>query len=264
MSDLAPHGQVSVSVPANVPATPAADWALKPAAIAAARILVWRETLQSIFATAEAEVLACCAAIRREHPEREDFNRFCAGALHGVLSPAQAWLRADTWEVARRHRPVRELTVTQPRKAVAFVAEFVAAAEGEQLELPLDADDREIADLLAASPKVRRARLRELTAARRAAREKRNPDDVARIAQLERETAATTAETSVAKQKAALDDELAAHERGLAETAGRYKQLIARGAYSEHELQRVLRRCDMAAASLDTIAETAHEHQEAK
>ena len=260
MSDLPPHDQVGVSVPD----APADDWALKSAAVAAARIVAWRDMLRTIYATAEAEVMACCAAIRREHPEREAFNRFCAGALHGVLSPAQAWLRADTWEVASRHRPVRELTITQPRKAVAFVAEFIAAAEGEQIELPLDADDREIADLLAAAPKVRRARLRELTAARRAARDKRSPDDVARIAELERENAAAAAETSVGKQKLALDDELHAHERGIAETARRFDLLIARGVYSEHELQRVLRRCDMATASIETIAEAAHEHQGAK
>ncbi len=254
-------GHVVIADAGGVSSAPEVDWERAAADVAAARIMVWRDVLQSIHATADAEVMACCAAIRREHPDREDFTRWCAGRLGGVLSPADAWRRAETWEVARHHRPIRELTLTQPRKAIALVAEFAQAADGEQIDLPLDADDQQITDILASPPKVRRERLRALAAAGRAARKQRHPDDVARIAELERESAA--AETSAAKRKAALVAELAAHERGLAETAGRLGELVAQGAFSDHELGRVLRLCDMATASLETIADAVHERREA-
>ena len=161
--------------------------------VAAARIRAWHESLGKIFALAEADIMECCLAIRRNHPGREAFGTFVGVHLAGVLTPTKAWQLADTWEVARQHRPVRELVNREPAKAVAFVREFTAAAADEQVPLPLDADDREITDILAASPKQRRERLRQLVAARKAPRD-HHPDDVERICELEAEAERTERE----------------------------------------------------------------------
>ena len=156
--------------------------------VAAARIRAWHESLGAIFALGEADIMECCLAIRQQHPGHDAFGTFVGHHLAGVLTPARAWQLADTWEVAKQHRPVRELVNREPKKALAFVREFTAAAAAEQVPLPLDADDRDIAGILASPPKKRRERLRELVAARRAPRD-RNPDDVARIQDLEAEQA---------------------------------------------------------------------------
>ena len=152
--------------------------------VAAARIRAWHESLSKIFAVAEADIMECCLAIRRNLPDQEAFGTFVGVHLAGVLTPTRAWQLADAWEVARRHRPVRELANREPAKAFAFVREFAAAAADEQVPLPLDVDDREITDILAAPTKQRRERLRQLVAARRAPRD-HHPDDLKRILKLE-------------------------------------------------------------------------------
>lgn len=70
------------------------------ALVAAARIRAWHESLGAIFALAEADIMECCLAIRREHPGREAFGAFVAEHLAGALTPTRAWQLADTWEVA--------------------------------------------------------------------------------------------------------------------------------------------------------------------
>ena len=169
--------------------------------VAAARIRAWHESLNAVFAVAEADIMECCLAIRRNHPSREAFGTFVGVHLAGVLTAAKAWLLADTWEIARRHRPVRELVNREPQKAIAFMREFAAAAADEQEPLPFDADDCELTDILAAPPKTRRARLRELIAASKAARD-RHPDDIERIRDLEAEAAAAAQERESDRKKA--------------------------------------------------------------
>ena len=157
---------------------------------AAAEIRAWHLTLRTIGSAAEAAVMRACWRIRQAHPDTEEFGRFVFNELGGCMTPRKAWLLADTWEVARKNRKVHELAASQPDKAVAFVRDFtdaVAAVDGDEtLPLPLDEDDKEVVALLTAPPKKRRAKLRELVAARRAPRD-RHPDDVERIRELEAE-----------------------------------------------------------------------------
>ena len=173
--------------------------------VAAARIRAWHESLGKIFTLAEADIMECCLAIRRNHPNQEAFGTFVGVHLAGVLTPTKAWQLADTWEVAQQYRPVRELVNRGPAKAFAFVREFAAAAADEQAPLPFDSDDREIASILAAPPKTRRERLRGLVAASKAARD-RHPDDIERIRDLEAAAEVAAQERESDRKKATRAD----------------------------------------------------------
>ncbi len=164
-----PAKDLTVDHPARDGALAAADaLAAQPeprtAVEAAARIRVWRDLLRQVGAVAEAQVMAACWAIRREHPDRGAFDVFIASHLADVFAPDRAWLMAGTWDVARSSRPLRELTLTAPADAMAFVRDFVAAVpDGVD---SLDEIDREVVALEAAPPRARQRKLRELVAAR--------------------------------------------------------------------------------------------------
>lgn len=238
------------------------DWTLVSSEVAAAHIVAWHKTLQAISATAEAEVMAACWAIRREHPDREEFAAFVTMRLEGVMTPGRAWTAAETWELARKHRPIRELTATAPREAIQFVRDFTAAAE--QAPLPLDDDDRTIAGLLAEPPKRRREKLREMAAAARAAGEHRHPDDITRIAELERaQTEAANREAADPLRSAtAAVDALAAVERDLDGAARELDLLLARGAVTGRLQERVTHLSDRLMARLEELADAVREARE--
>ena len=221
------------------------------ALVAAARIRGWHESLGKIYAMAEADIMECCLAIRRQYPDEEGFGRFVAEHV-GVLTAARAWQLADTWEVARRHRPVRELVSREPKKAIAFVQEFTAAAVAGQVPLPLDADDREIADILTSPPRKRRERLRDLVAAGRAPRD-RHPDDVARLEELEAEKASAADAGAQARGLKAAVDELATLEGALAEACGRVVFLLAEERPADVLADRLRRICDRGVGAFDDI-----------
>lgn len=222
------------------------------ALVAAARIRGWHDSLGAIFALAEADIMECCLAIRRQYPDRDAFGGFVTEHVR-VLTPARAWQLADTWEVARRHRPVRELVAREPKKAIAFVREFTAAAAEEQVPLPLDADDREIADILASPPRRRREHLRELVAARRAPRD-RHPDDVARIEELEAEqqAAGEAATPDLHGLKVAVD-ELARLEAALAEACSCVVEMLGEERPAEGLTDRLRRICDRGVGDFDDV-----------
>ena len=134
---------------------------------AVARIRVWRTALQTISAVAEAQVMAACWVMRRQSRDRAAFERLVDDRLRGVLSVDRAEAMAKTWDVARRQRSVRALAMDSPGDAVLFVRDFTEAIPGDIEEL--DEDDRQIAALLAAPPRTRRARLRDMIQRRREA-----------------------------------------------------------------------------------------------
>ena len=134
---------------------------------AAASIRAWRDMLAAIGTIAELQVMEALAVIRRHLPERDRFDVFCSEHLDGVLDPDDAWNRALTWEVSGRQRALKEFARTSPAEATAFVRDFAAALGPARID-QLDDDDREVAELLAAPPRTRRQRLRELVATRRA------------------------------------------------------------------------------------------------
>ena len=157
---------------------------------AAAEIRAWHLTLRAIGTAAETAVMRACFRIRVIHPAMDDFADFVYRQMPNVMTAKRAWLLADTWDVARKNRKLHELAASRPDRAVAFVRDFTDAVEAaggaENLPLPLDEDDKEIAALLTAPPKKRHQGLRELVAARRAPRN-HHPDDVERIHDLEAE-----------------------------------------------------------------------------
>lgn len=134
----------------------------EPASVeeAVARIRVWRSALQVISAVAEAQVMAACWVMRRQSRDREAFGRLVDDRLRGVLSLDRALAMAKTWEVARRQRALRSLAMSDPGDAILFVRDFAEAVPRDLDEL--DEDDQQVAALLAAPPRVRRARLREM------------------------------------------------------------------------------------------------------
>ncbi len=149
---------------------PPVDTAAEPpsAAAALARIRAWHSALRAVARVAEAQIMAACWVLRRAAADREGFERLVAGELAGVLAPERALAMAETWEVARRQRALRDLALADPGDAMAFVADFAAAAGAERVRA-LDEDDREVAALLAAPPRRRRAQLRALVRMRRGA-----------------------------------------------------------------------------------------------
>lgn len=170
--------------------TPLADAPAPANAVEAiGRIRVWHETLKTLAAVAEAQIMESAWVIRRQYPDKAAFEQLIERELDGILPPARAWLMAETWAVSRRQRDVRQLVSDKPHQAMRFVREFVDAGRMEQLEL-LDENDQMVAELLSATPRKRRARIRELIAAERAAAEGRSPADIARIEELEAAAAA--------------------------------------------------------------------------
>ena len=131
---------------------------------AAERIRAWHDALRSISAVAEAQVMECAAAIRRDYPDREDFHYFVLRKLDGVLDPEKAWLLAETWELSSDHRRLRDLALARPREAMEFARAVTDAGTGAREFL--DDHDLEIAEILEEPPRARLFRLRELLAAR--------------------------------------------------------------------------------------------------
>ena len=142
-----------------------------PALAAAGRILAWRSALASIWNTAEVEVMAACWAIRRHHPDREEFNVFVHATLHGAVPPLLAWRLADLWSIARKHRQTRELALTRPKRATAFMLDVARTLDIERTadgDPDLGVAEREILELVVAPAAKRRAGLERIAAWRSA------------------------------------------------------------------------------------------------
>ena len=182
------------------------------------RIRIWHEALKTLAAVAEAQIMEACWTIRREFPDRPQFDAVIDTNLSGVLQPDRGWLMAETWGVARRQRDVRQLVSSQPDAAMRFVREFVDAGTAEQLEL-LDEDDQTMAELLSATPRQRRLRIRGLLAAERAAAAGRSPADIRRIEELEAAAGVTSMDDHPAARLRERLAQLAEAERVLRETA---------------------------------------------
>ena len=125
------------------------------------RIRAWHDAMRQISAVAEAQIMAAAWAIRCEIPDRAAFAVFVSGHLDEILTVDRAWLMAQTWDVARRQRPLRELAADRPSDAIEFVRDFVDAA-GEVGLRELDENDRQVAEILAAPPRKRSALIRGL------------------------------------------------------------------------------------------------------
>ncbi len=224
---------------------------------AAAEIRTWFLVLKTVGAAAETKVMRACWRIRQAHPDAEAFGRFVHTQLDNLMTPCKAWLLADTWEVARKNRQVRELTKNKPGEVIAFVRDFTDAVEAAggaaELPLPLDDDDREIVALLTAPPKKRREQLRELVAAQR--ERDRHPDDVRRIRELEAKQAAAAGRPSDSPadnpDAAAAVEALAAAESALFEA--RTRVIAVADLLPAHTVARVLRVCDRGVSSFDEI-----------
>lgn len=148
------------------------------------RIVALHGIARAVCATIHGEVLEAAWVIRRAYPERAAFERFVTGCgLAEVMPPSRAWLAAETWEVARRQRALRELVADRPNEAIRFVAEFVAEAPRDKLET----DDPRVAEILALPGRKRTPEIRRLVALERSVGEGRHPADVEQIRTLSAE-----------------------------------------------------------------------------
>ena len=199
---------------------------------AAHRIVAWHRTAKMLFSMIHAEIMEAAWIIRREYPERSQFLLFArARGLAEVMAPEQIWLAAETWEVQRSQRALRDLVSERPAEAMAFVHAFVAEGGEREIEA-LEDDDRRVAEILGSPPRKRHSAIQHLIASERAADGGRSPADVEQIrtlteerdealGRLEARNRATPAET--------VNDlvvELVDVHALLADIAGRYEAVV--------------------------------------
>lgn len=129
---------------------------------AAHRIHAWHTTLTEVARVAHAQIMESWWVIRREHPERPDFDAFLAAqGLDRFADPEQAWLMADTWDVARKQRSLRDLAADHPSDAISFVWEFVEKGRAEDLR-KLGENHPKVAEILSLPSRKRTAAIHDL------------------------------------------------------------------------------------------------------
>ena len=214
MSDPSPPPSTDVPEQALAPAMPQVPEppvASLNAIQAAHRIIAWHGVAKAIFTMIHGEIMQAAWIIRREHPEREDFDRFVAAhGLTDVMSPDRAWLAAETWEVARSQRSLLAVVTERPEEAMRFVWEFVSAGAERGLQR-LEQDDPRIVGVLALPPRKRNSEIQRLVALGEAASEGRHPADVEQIRTLTEERDAAIEELERNRKPGPLDDEPAAY-----------------------------------------------------
>ena len=242
----------------NVPMPrPPADPARMTAIEAARGLDAWATTRQQLVQVTDVQIMLHAAAIRREFPEREDFDAFCREHVLTVRSD-QAWLAAQTWEVAQKNRNVRELARSSPSEAVSLVQDFVEAGL-EHRVLNLDETDRELVEVLSGPRSKVRKRLRRMLDAENCAADGRSLEDVKRIEALTEERDAARAALADADNVAELPTaainevitDLQRLEREAAADAERFAQLGA----STAQRERALRTVDLIQGHMERISE---------
>lgn len=212
---------------------------------------------RALFSAIEAQIMEAAWVVRRDYPDRADFESFVEGqGLGDAMSPAQAWRHAETWDVIRRQRPLRDLAQDRAGEAMRLVCEYRdAGGDGGAL----DDDDRRILDALSQPRSKRGALLREMARSQREAHDGRHPDDVARIRELEAERVAGQGVEPPSTHPGVFLSELADAERTLADLAERLAQwadapgsAVGLGAA---RCNRAMLACDMAIGSLERISE---------
>ena len=217
------------------------------AVTAVAEIRACHTLWQGMAVQIEARVMDACRRIRDVYADRDAFSEFVGYELAGVLDANLAWQMANLWEAARHDHRVAGLVVEAPETALALVSGFTLARtkDGRTLAAAdLDEHEQEFNKLLALSPKDRKKKLRQMNDERRAALDGHNPEDVARIEQMEAEKAARTeavAEKPVnlAQQRKAAADKVLASVHALCDAANEVRDLGRRGVYSAHLCERL-------------------------
>lgn len=247
MSELTPPPGDLLLPAQGVPTAPTT------AAEAVETIRAWHAMLAHIRGVAEAALMHAAWTIREEYPERAAWDDYLSATLPRMDS-GRLWLMAETWEVARRQRAVRELVDARPHEAVTLVAEFAGAGAAAQLSM-FDDDDRALADMLAMPPRQRRQAMRRLIADARAAGDDHHPDDLRRIEELEQATVHEPPPAADPRRRAKqVVDALAACEQGLARLADDIEALVAAGGLGRTAQDRVMRLADMVVANADRIS----------
>ena len=128
---------------------------------------------------------------------------------------------ANHWEGIRKDRRLRVLTRRLPEEARALVRAFTAtmASDGKTLTAgDLDENEAKVSEVLGMAPKERKKWMRETRAKLRAAREGRNPNDVAQIKNLEEEREKLEAERDALAAQVVEEKKSAAQQRKAAMT----------------------------------------------
>ena len=219
------------------------------------------DTARAVSQALEAQLMESLWKIRREVGDNQNNFEILIGSNTG-LDPKRAWLMAETWDVARRNRDLRALASQKPSEAIALVSQFIEGGLSDQLE-GLDDDDREVAALIAKSPRKRTQAIRALIAQGKAAQQGRHPADQERIRELEAERDAAVVEMEKARKvlphpggeiRQALDDLRAAESR-LAEVAERLDVVLtAASGASRTEAIQITHLIQDAAARIEATA----------
>ncbi len=129
----------------------------------AQRLQALGETARALGQWLELRMAQAAWAIRRELPERAAYARYVRDYAPAV-SPASAWRLAETWEVVRRNRELRELADGRPREALRLVGDLLDAAGAAGADAA-GADERRLAEVAALPKRRRKAALRAMFAA---------------------------------------------------------------------------------------------------
>ena len=216
----------------------AGDAGADDAEAAAERILALHEIALGVAQTLDAQLMECCWVIVDRGGDVE------ALAERLPLTADEVRGRAATWAAARRNRDLRGLAMAKPREAMALVSGLSAAGVDA-------ADAGDLAELVALPPRRRAARVRELAAAEAAAKAGRNPDDVARIEELEEAAAAPRLRSAPVSQALARLDEA---EAALDDATETLHHRIAGGVPLPPQTRaRLLRKGDAVAALVDAL-----------
>ena len=206
---------------------------------AAHRIIALHDVACAVFTAVHRQVMQAAWVIRHEHPEREGFDRFCAAhGLDNVMPSERVWLAAETWEVMRRQRGVRELAERRPDEAIQFVAEFVSRGAAQKLER-LGENHPRVVEICALPAKERTSEIHRLIGIEQAVSEGRHPADVEQIRTLAEERDAALQELERRREVLSPNDTPAGHVRmlhreasellgNLSDLAGTFEALLER------------------------------------
>lgn len=220
---------------------------------AAARITSLYEAAQALAASIEAQVMEALHLIREACPDEDAFSGVVSELT--PLRPAEALRMAQTWEVVRRQRDLRQLAATRPREAMGLVRGLLEAAPGAGTIATWTADDAAVAAVLALPPRARNARIRELVRGQGGTGDApRAPADVERIAELEAQVDALRPAPRLVRWREVVERVRDA-EADLAEAASDVADLAgARAGVPAATAARLLRLADSAQASLDAVS----------
>ena len=190
------------------------------------RIQAICETMRAVSEALYTQLMESLWRMRRDlGDDRSRFN--IVVAAHTELKPERAWAMAETWEIVRRNRSMREMAFRKPNEALAFVVQLIEAGCADMLN-GMD-DNDEVMKVMSLTPRKRTQAIRTLIEKSKAIDQDHHPADQERIASLEAERDAAVELLKVRKvitphggeEARRIADDMRKTEKDLADVAHR-------------------------------------------